>query len=65
MLNEAPHTVTTYGRLKTGAKFRFEEGGPLWVKSRAGFREVTGGQAHACQPHVLVIVPAKEECAPC
>lgn len=44
-----------FSALRSGRAFRFESGGPVYVKCRGGFRPGCGGQLHACAPHVSVI----------
>lgn len=47
-------TPTPYSKIKIGEAFRLEQGGPIWVKAKGGFRQGLGGQLHSCQPNVLV-----------
>jgi hypothetical protein len=44
-----------FKHVKFGEAFQLEHNGPVFVKTRGGFRPGRGGQLHSCQPQVQVI----------
>lgn len=60
-----PPARVEFKALRLGDAFQFDTDGPVWVRSRGGFRSGRGGPLHACATHVPVIVaPAVAKPAP-
>jgi hypothetical protein len=47
--------ITRLSDLRKGDAFQFNKDGPVWIKSRGGWRLGLGGPLHTCAPHTPVI----------